>query len=93
MLTTVNNVVSMLLAGTNFLEHVCALPVWILEVVTHDVCYRATSSLAAAHLHSDMDLRAVELWFPMELSVQRASYDFSYKIWILQNSHFSSIPK
>ena len=42
----------------------------------HGICHGAALALAAAHLHSDVDLRAVESWFPPELLVQRASYDF-----------------
>ena len=39
------------------------------KVVTHGVCHRDASALAAAHLHSDMDLHAVEIGFLPELSV------------------------
>ena len=70
------NAMFVLSAGPNFLEHVRALPAWIREVVTHGVHHGAASALAAAHLHLDADLRAVEPWFPPELPVQRASYDF-----------------
>ena len=90
------NTVFVLLAGLNFLEHVRALPVRIWEVVTHGVHHRAMSALATVHLCSDMDLRAVVPWFPPELPVQRASYDFfligfgSFKILVsypFQSSH------
>ena len=53
--------------GPNFLEHVHALPSWIREVVTHGFRHGAASALATAHLHSDMDLRAVEPGFPPKL--------------------------
>jgi len=59
----------------------------------HGVRLGATSALATFYLCSDAELRAVESGFPPELLVQRVSQDFSYRIWILQNSYFSSIPK
>ena len=71
------NAASMLPVGPNFLEHVHALPARTQEVVTHGVRHGAASTLATAHLHLDTDLRAVEPGFPLELQVQRASYDFS----------------
>ena len=67
------NAAPVLPAGLNFLEHVCALPARIQEVVTHGVRHGAASSLAATHLHSEANLRAVEPRFPPELPVQRAS--------------------
>ena len=67
------NAASVLPVGPNFLEPVRALPAWIQEVVTHGLCHGAMSALAAAHLRSDVDLRAVEPGFPPELPVQRAS--------------------
>ena len=67
------NAASVLPAGTNYLERVHALLAWIWEVVTHGLRHGATSALAAAHLHSDVDLHAVEPGFPLELPVQRAS--------------------
>ena len=67
------NATSVLSVGPNFLEHVSALPTWIQEVVMHGVCYGAMSALATAHLCSDIDLHAVEPWFPPKLPVQRAS--------------------
>ena len=70
------NTASMLPVGPNFLERVRVLPAWIWEVVMHGLRHGAASALATAHLHSDVDLLAVEPWFPPELPVQRASYDF-----------------
>ena len=67
------NAVFALPARPNFLERVHALPMWIREVVTHGIRHGAASALVASHLHSDMDLRAVELGFPPELPIQRAS--------------------
>ena len=64
---------SVLLVGSNFFEHVHALPTQIREVVMHGVHHRAASALAATHLRSDVDLRAVEPGFPPELPIQRAS--------------------
>ena len=63
------NVVSVLPVGPNFLEHVQALPAQIQEVLTHGACHGTTSTLATTHLHSDMDLDAVELGFLSELPV------------------------
>ena len=62
-----------LLVGSNFFEHVHALPTRIREVVMHGVHHRAVSALAATHLRSDVDLHAVERGFSPELPVQRAS--------------------
>ena len=70
------NAVSVLSVGLNFLERVHALPARIQEVMTHGVRHGGASTLATTHLHSDMDLRAVEPGFPLELPVQRASHDF-----------------
>ena len=67
------NAAFVLPVGPNFLEHVHALPMQIWEVVMHGLHHRAASALAASHLHSDMNLRAVEPGFLPELSVQRAS--------------------
>jgi len=36
------------------------------EVVTHGIRHGAATALAAAHLHSGVDLRAVEPGFPVE---------------------------
>jgi hypothetical protein len=60
-------------AGPNFLERIRALPARIRVAVMHGFRHGATSALAAAHLRSDTDLRAVEPGFPPKLSVQRAS--------------------
>ena len=70
------NTAFVLPVGLNFLEQICALLARIREVVTHDICLGAASALPTVHLYSDMDLRAVELWFLPKLPVQRASYDF-----------------
>ena len=67
------NTASVLPVGPNFLEHIHALPMWIWEVVMYGVCHGAMLALAIAHLYSDADLRAVELGFPPELPIQRAS--------------------
>ena len=71
------NAAFMLLVGLNFLQRVYALPTWIWEVVTNGLHHGAALALATAHLSSDVGLRAVEPGFPLELQVQRASYDFS----------------
>ena len=71
------NSMSVLPVGPNFLEHVHALSTRIRKIVMHGIHHRAASALAVAHLRSDVDLRAVEPGFPLELQVQRASYDFS----------------
>ena len=60
------NAVSVLLAGSNFLERVRALPAWIWEIVMHGVRDGATLALATTHLCLDVDLSAVEPWFPLE---------------------------
>ena len=73
------NAASVLPAGLNFLEHIHALSAWIQEVVMHGVHHGATAAQVASHLRSDVDLHAVEPWFPPELLVQRASYAFSYR--------------
>ena len=67
------NVASVLSAGPNFLERICALPTWIQEVVMQGLRHGAAFALAAAHLHLDIDLGAVEPGFLSELPVQRAS--------------------
>ena len=67
------NAASVLPAGMNFLEHIHALPAWIQEVVTHGLRHGDVSILATAHLHLDVDLRAVEPVFPPDLLVQRDS--------------------
>ena len=67
------NTASVLPVGPNFLEHIRALPARIREVVTHGVRHGAASALAATHLRSEADLRAVEPGFPPEQPVQRAS--------------------
>ena len=67
------NAASVLPAGPNFLDRVHALSVRIREVVMHGLCHGATSGLATTHLHLDVDLHAVEPWFPPEVPVQRAS--------------------
>jgi hypothetical protein len=67
------NAMSLLPVGPIFLEHVRALPMLIREVVMHGFRHGFASALAATHLHSDADLRVVELGFLLELPVQRAS--------------------
>ena len=67
------NATSTLPAWPNFLDRVRALPARIQEVVTHGLRHGAASTLATAHLRSDVDLRAVEPGFLPELPVQRAS--------------------
>ena len=63
------NATSVLPAGPNFHEHIRALPAWIRKIVTHGVCHGAALALAAAHVHSDIDLHAVEPGFPLELPI------------------------
>jgi hypothetical protein len=60
-------------ARPNFLERIHALPAWIRVAVMHGFLHGAALALAATHLRSDVDLRAVEPGFPLKLSVQRAS--------------------
>ena len=57
----------------NFLERIRALLARIQEVVMLGVHHGAASALATAHHRSDVDLRAMEPEFSLELPVQRAS--------------------
>jgi len=57
--------------GTTLADHLCTVPLWVMEVTTYCIRLGAASAMAAAQLRLGEDLTVVELGFPGETSYRQ----------------------